>query len=480
VKVAIVGNGVLGTMTARAWLRADPSVELVLIGPAARPGSATRAAAAMLNSFTELEGDSLHTPLDRFKFDLSRAATAAWPDVFDEVCGPPGEATVPYGFGTYVLNNTATDDLDDENFAAMQRFCAEYDEPCHDVDPASIPNYRPDPRFRALKAVLLPREGWVNPKRFLDALTAQVTGHPNVTALDATATGLTERGGRIVAATLDNGAQVEADQFVLCNGAAMSSFLAGCLPELPVQRMFYGVGMSIELATGAESHTHCVRTTNRGLACGVYSVPYGPERTLVGATNYISTGPLDTGHVGSAYTLLKSAMDQINTGFMRAGLVNVNVGWRPTTSDTYPLFGRTSVDNLFVLGGTKRDGFHLSPVICRDLVALMLHEPIDARYETLAPERALIRNLGREAAIDKGVRHQYNAALQHDFVPARSRMPEQLRAMIRSDLEALHDRVGATDWGIPPELVDMYRYGHIAAPTVASPAAPNVIAGVAA
>jgi len=34
---------------------------------------------------------------------------------------------------------------------------------------------------------------------------------------------------------------------------------------------------------------------------------------------------------------------------------------------------------------------------------------------------------------------------------------------MRADLEALHDKLGATDWGIPPELVDMYRYGHIPA-----------------
>lgn len=42
-------------------------------------------------------------------------------------------------------------------------------------------------------------------------------------------------------------------------------------------------------------------------------------------------------------------------------------------------------------------------------------------------------------------------------------MVEQLERAIRADLDALHDRIGATDWGIPPELVDMYRYGHVPA-----------------
>ncbi|AOJ61184.1 FAD-dependent oxidoreductase [Burkholderia ubonensis] len=460
-KIAILGNGILGLMTARAWQQADPGIELVIVGHAHRPGSATRAAAAMLNSFTELEGDSLGTPIDRFKFELSRAATAAWPAVFAEICTP--ERAVAHGFGTFVLNNAATDALDDENFTAMQRFCREFEEPCEAVDPSGIPNYHPDPRYRALKAVFLKREGWANPKQFLDALTASVAQVGNARFIDAEVERLDTAGGRVVAARLSDGSVLGADRFILSNGANLTRVLQASLPELPVQRMFYGIGMSVELQSAENVHTHCVRTTNRGLACGVYSAPYGPDRTLVGASNYISPVPHEHGHAGSAYTLLKSAMDQINTRFSRANLVNVNVGWRPTTSDLYPLFGETSVRDLWILGGTKRDGFHLSPVLCRDLVAAMRGQPIDSRYAELAPERKLIRNMTREAAIAKTVRHQINAAYQHDFVPARNRMVEQLQNAMRADLEALHDRLGATDWGIPPELVDMYRYGHIPA-----------------
>ncbi|MBB5390097.1 MULTISPECIES: FAD-binding oxidoreductase [unclassified Herbaspirillum] len=459
-KIAIIGNGILGMMSARAWLYANPNAEISLIGPSDRPGSATRAAAAMLNSFTELEGDSLKTDLDRFKFDLSRAATAVWPEVFQEICHG---SEITYGFGTYVLNNAATDDLDDENFAAVERFCQEYDEPHEIVAPRDIPNYHPDSRHRALKAIYLKREGWVNPKQFLDKLTDTVRSNPNARLIDAQAVTLVSKNGALSHITLDNGETIEADQFILCNGASLTKLLESLKEQLPVQRLFYGVGMSIELQSKDNVHTHCVRTTNRGLACGVYSVPYGKDRTLVGASNYISPWPLNHGHAGSAYTLLKSAMDQINSHFSRASLVNVNVGWRPTTSDTYPLFGRTSLNNLWILGGTKRDGFHLSPIICRDLVSAMSGQDIDPRYSQLAPERKLIRNISREAAIAKAVRHQINASYQHDFVPARNRMVEQLKQSIQFDLETLHDKLGATDWGIPPELVDMYRYGHIPA-----------------
>jgi hypothetical protein len=32
--------------------------------------------------------------------------------------------------------------------------------------------------------------------------------------------------------------------------------------------------------------------------------------------------------------------------------------------------------------------------------------------------------------------------------------------MFKDGLERLHDHIGAFDWGIPPEMLDMYRYGH--------------------
>lgn len=458
-KIAILGNGILGLMTARAWLEADTDVEVVIVGSRLRPGSASRAAAAMLNSFAELEHDSLGTPLDRFKFDLSRAATAAWPGVFEDVCGET--ADVARGFGTYILNNAATDDLDDDNFEAVIRFAEEYGEPYEVAVPSDIPNYRPASQFRALRALCLKREGWVNPKQFVDVLSAKLEANSRVSFVDAEVARMAAQAGRITAAELGDGQIVEADSFVLAIGANFSKVIEDSNLGLSVQRMFYGVGMSIELQSKEHVHTHCVRTTNRGLACGVYSVPYGPDRVLIGASNYISCVPQDYGHVGSAYTLLKAAMDQINSNFYRANLATVNVGWRPTTSDTYPLIGRTRIDNLWLIGGTKRDGFHLSPVICKDLVDAMLSNPVDARYADLAPERPLIRNTTREAAIAKTVRHQINAAYQHDFSPARTRMVEQLERSIRADLEQLHDRVGAIEWGIPPELVDMYKYGHI-------------------
>ena len=115
---------------------------------------------------------------------------------------------------------------------------------------------------------------------------------------------------------------------------------------------------------------------------------------------------------------------------------------------------------MIIATGTKRDGFHLSPLLSQLIASIILGEEIDERFSVFSPERKPIRTMTRDQAIEKGIRHQMSAAYQHGFSPSKSRMPDQIKRMYRDDLERLHDLVGAVDWGIPPEMLDMYRYGH--------------------
>jgi hypothetical protein len=118
------------------------------------------------------------------------------------------------------------------------------------------------------------------------------------------------------------------------------------------------------------------------------------------------------------------------------------------------------MQNLFVATGTKRDGFHMSPLLSDIIAAMMCGEDVDSRFSVFSPERPLIRTLTREQAISKAARHLASASYQHGFVPPHGRMPEQLYRATVDDLSRLHDQIGAIDWGIPPEMLDMYRYGH--------------------
>jgi glycine/D-amino acid oxidase-like deaminating enzyme len=479
-RTVILGNGIVAmTIAFRMLKRIGRDDRITIVGGRGRHGSATLAAAAMLNSFAEVEVGSLESEIDLYRFELSHLATQMWPDFEKEIIAAAG-AQLPAGCakcegcsgggcfdtGTYVVNNTSADDLDDENFDAIVFALREFNEPFEMVSPRDIPNYVPAQKHRATRGLYIPNEGWFNPRLMLEKLEMVLAGDSRVDIVDGCVGKLVRGGAGIAVAELQDGTKLAGDQYVLATGATLTDVLAKSGLGLAVQRVFYGVGVSVEIRSPDFPHTKCIRTPNRGLACGLYSVPYftGPDRpndhVLVGASNFMSPVPQEFGRLTSVETLLKGAMEQINTNFYRADLVRVNVGWRPTSLDTYPLLGRTSIGNLVIAGGTKRDGFHLAPVISEKIVAILMGDPVDERFNVFAPERPVIRSLTREQAIDKAVRHQVSASYQHGFEPPANRMPEQIRRMYRDDLERLHDKVGAHEWGIPPEMLDMYRYGH--------------------
>ena len=476
----IVGNGIIGlTIAFRLARRAGSQDRITLVGKSTRPGSATLAAGAMLNSFAEIEKGSLNSELDIYRFELSHLATKMWPKFERELIEATG-SSLPNGCkkcqgfsgggcvetGTYVVNNTAADDLDDENFDAILKALQDFNEPHRLVNPLEIPNYMPAQRHRATRALYIENEGWFNPRLMVGKLEAALERFSQLKFLDSEADRLEAVEGELKSVVLKNGDRIAADNFVLATGSSISELIEKSNLGLQMQRVFHGVGVSVEIRSADSLHKKCIRTPNRGLACGIYTVPYfttpdtPTDHILIGASNFVSPEPVLNGRISSVESILRAAIEQVNFNFYRAELIRVNVGLRPTSQDSYPMIGKTSIDNLIVATGTKRDGFHMSPLISEQVTKMIYGEKWDERLELFAPERPLIRSLSREEAIEKSVRHLMSAAYQHGFSPSTSRMPDQLRKMYREDLERLHDQVGATDWGISPEMIDMYRYGH--------------------
>src|ERR1700694_73664 len=134
----------------------------------------------------------MESELELYRFELSHLATQMWPQFVKEIIqtagsrSPPGCETCEgpcggyYDRGTYIINNTAADDLDDENFDAIVEAAVKFDEPHQHVSPREIPNYMPEQRHRATRALFLPNEGWLNPRLFLEVLEAALSHFPQV------------------------------------------------------------------------------------------------------------------------------------------------------------------------------------------------------------------------------------------------------------------------------------------------------------
>lgn len=456
-KIVIIGNGILGLTTAYKLIQKNKSVKISLVGPFNHRGCASLAAAAMLNSFCELEKGTLENKVEKEKFIFNTLSTHLWPKFLNDIQEKSG-IDQESGTGTYLINNHSTNLLEDENFEAIIDGLKKFNEPYEVINPKTIPNYSPTPNSRASRAIYLKREGWVNPIKLIDALKQILKQSTQVEFINSNCISLNREKNKIIRANLDNKKSIQGDIYHLSPGATFSQIIKNSNLNLNLPQIFYGVGSSILIKTSSLTLSNCVRTPNRGFACGLYATPQGINHTLIGASNFVTQTPEDYVRITSAYNLLKSSMEQLNTNYYRSQLVKINVGWRPVSEDTIPMIGSTSISNLYIATGTKRDGLHCSPVISDYISDLILEKKSKYNLALFKPERNLIRIYTRSEAINKAVKHTINAAYQHDFVSPKNRMLEDLTKYYTKEFEDLHDKVDAQSWGIPPELISLYKY----------------------
>ncbi len=281
-KTIVVGNGIIGLLTALRLAQRGTAV--TLIGEPARTGSATLAAAAMLSAFGEVDAGMLASDLGRMKLELGISSTEAW--------GPlAAELGVVLGTGTFVLDAGGLDDA--VRFDALADALREYEEPHALVRPAQVPGYAPlRPARRALR---IDREGWIDPRAVVAALDKALV---DIERIEGSAVRVLGAG----AIELADGRVIEGTQCLLANGARLTKLLAASALPLRVAPVLYGVGSTIEVRS-ASVHTACLRGR------GAYLAPHA-DRIVLGSTNLVSAEPVDD--PAAARTILTAAADHLD------------------------------------------------------------------------------------------------------------------------------------------------------------------------
>ena len=457
-KINIIGNGIIGLMTAFKLINTDNTVSLNIIGPSKRDGSASLAAAAMFNSFCEVENDTLANDVEKKKWLLNTKSNNLWKELIKQIENLSGK-NINHGFGTFLINNTGGGSIEDENYDSIIRALNEYKQSYEIVDPKEINNYNPSPKSRALRSVYINNEGWVNPSELINALEIILERCSQIKFINKKAKRIIHYGDSFKSVELDGGDIIESDKILICNGANFSELVDKSNLTKFFPRIFYGVGTTISLNTGINTTLNCIRTPNRGLACGTYTAPQSISSTLIGASNNVTTNPSLFPKVTSTYTLLKNAMEQINTNYYNATIDKITTGYRPVSEDNIPLIGRMDSIDLLIVTGTKRDGFHSSPYISDYISDLVLHNTSEIELDHIfKPERNLNKYLTRSESISKYVKHKIDAHFQHDFEPSKDSMIENLIDYHTVYANDLHDKYNAIDWGIPIDIYPVYNF----------------------
>lgn len=467
--VVIVGNGMLGCATALELVRAEHGLRVAVVGPAGRPGGASAAAGAMLNCFGEVTHRTLSSSPGKAKLETAVQALDAWPSWLDELNAElPADRRLTIRDGTYVLYNSCGGRLDSVNYRAVIDALELYGRKHECLPFGDVPGLDPAINARPLEAVHLPEEGSVDARDVLDRASA-VAGRLGVTFLDDQVVGWRQDGGRAVGAVLGSGDTLEAGRFLVAAGAHTGSIVEDledrAAPMVPV---FSGIGVAVTCTATPSAIESVVRTPNRSGGCGLHLVP-GDDRTVyLGATNDVRLRPDSFSSVGMAHFLIGAAMEQFDRRLFGSHVVRWHVGNRPLSLDGFPVVGRLWQDNVWVLSGTYRDGFHCSPVLARHVADAMLGGPGTLGHDLFAPLRAPLRTMSREEAVDEMALHCVSQFYQYSpRLAPWMRVTDGVEQQVRVRTEATYRELG-TDFGLAPELLELLNWGEAREKSVAA------------
>ncbi len=454
--IVIIGNGILGYATALELIRADPDLSVAVVGPPDREGSASAAAGAMLNCFGEVTHRTLSSEPGRAKLELSLQALKAWPAWLDDLAD---DQQLVIREGTYVLLNSCGGQLDSLNYRAIVDALASYGRKYEVLPLGEVPNLDPAANARPLEAVYLPQEGSIDARAVLDRVV-EVARQRGVTVIDDSVVGWQQEGGRAQGIVLrSSGETLSGGRFLVAAGAFTPAIVEGLKDTAaPLMPIFAGVGVAVTCKATSSGLRHVVRTPNRSGGCGLHLVP-GDDTAYIGATNDVLLKPGAWSSLGMAHFLAGGAMEQFDRRLFGSSIAMWHVGNRPLSLDGYPVVGKLWQDNVWVMSGTYRDGFHCAPILARHVADLMRGGAGVLGHDLFAPLRAPLRTMSREQAVDEMVLHCVSQFYQYSpRLAPWMRVTDRIEEQVRTRTEATYRELGS-DVGLTPELLELLNWG---------------------
>ncbi len=449
--VIIVGEGVLGMSLAFRLANKNPALQIAIISPVGSSGGASIASGAMLGFFSEVTKNTFANDYSREKFNISFNANTRWQAWLDLLDQP-----LEFIKGSFIVLNTESGQLDSDNYNATLKALDEYQQPYEVVDPTEIPGLNPIESCRPLCSIYTPNEHGIDGMKLMSALRAACDKQAGITFINDSVTSVKAAAGKVKSVLTLSNKQYYCNQVVLAAGAATQS-IVDQTPEIKnrIPHIFSGVGISLLVKGENLGLKHTIRTPNRSFACGLHAMPREDGAYYLGATNNVTADVENQPRLGSTHFLMQSGMDQINQNMYRCQIAKTMVGNRPVSMDTFPLIGQTSVDGLWLMTGTCREGLQQSPYLSEIFADAMLDNKPNAHLNLFAPERMPINTLTREQAIEDAVQHFVSGAYEHRMLLPRLGYNQMLKEMLFQRLNKLYDDL-EMDYILSPDVVLMF------------------------
>ncbi|MDQ7029283.1 MAG: glycine oxidase ThiO [Ardenticatenia bacterium] len=340
--VVIVGGGIIGLSLGWYLARAGLTVQVVERGEAGR--GASWVAGGMLAPHAESE------PGEEALLPLLVEGLRRWPAFVDELEAATG-MSVDYRRDGALL--VALDQDDARKYRFWYEFLRELRQPVEWLSGYEVRKMEPYLSRSAVAAIWSPHDYHVNNQLVVLALKQAFTQAGGRLREHTPVEKVIVEGER-VRGVLAGGERLEADIVVVAAGA-WSSQLAGlpedvCPPVRPVK------GQVVILQMPAVEPV-----LQRVVWCvDAYLVPRSNGHLLVGATvEEVGFDPHLT--AGGIYHLLRRAWELLPAVY-ELPIVEMLVGFRPTSRDDAPILGPTGVEGLVFATGHHRNGILLAPI----------------------------------------------------------------------------------------------------------------------
>lgn len=458
--VVIIGNGVLGMSTALALTLEDPNLKIAVVGPVTRNGSATLAAGAVLNCFSEITKFNLTSKYFLSKFEIARKALKAWPNWLAQINSMVSkEEQLTVNPGTFMILNTRSGVREDDNYFAIREALDNYQEPYEDVTSTEIPGLDPVEDSRPLRAMYLPNEGAINPIKLLIALERACIKNGKVTLINDRVSKILLKENKVVGVSTLKGLRLKSERILLAAGA-YSAHLIEQIPSLSrrIPKLLSGMGCSLILQAN-HKFKNIIRSPVRAGSCGICILPYENNSNMLFMGSSTSVIPLPTSNAKArdVYYLLERAIDQFDHKLHNAEIIRYQVGNRPFVIDTFPLIGGSaSIAGLWILTGTYRDGINDSSILATSIAKEILGKKTIISHEFI-PERLPISWLNKEQAIKEFAEQYLSVGYEHNMKLPKLAWESAIKEMAVKRIENIYEKLDI-DIGLSPDLLFMFEY----------------------
>nr|WP_290666880.1 glycine oxidase ThiO [Ardenticatena sp.] len=341
-RIAIVGGGIMGLGI--GWYLARAGADVTIFDRDRAGRAASWVAGGMLAPHAEAE------PGEERVLPLLLEGHRRWPAFVEALEAATGQTLDYRTDGTFVVALNADD-------ARTLRFWYAYlhdmGQPVEWLSGYDVRKREPHLSREVVAAIWSGHDYHVDNRRVVEALKTAFVRAGGTLREATPVREIVIDGARVRGVRLDDGL-FEADTVVLAAGA-WSREVAGLPPEIrPPVRPVRGQVVMLRMPADAPVLHHVVWCMD------AYLVPRSSGELLIGAT-VEEMGFDATPTAGGVFHLLRGAWEVL-PAIYDLPLVEIAVGFRPTSRDDAPILGPTPVEGLVMATGHHRNGILLAPL----------------------------------------------------------------------------------------------------------------------